>query len=272
MVITTGKSYRPIRATASASRVTALSSCRIEPWPGRPRAISRSQAIPFSAVWIGYIRTPSRSVTLNPPTSLTASVQPSNSSGWLSTRNRAPLTPPASSSATNATTTSRGGCSPVRAHCRTSDSSIASMSFMSIAPRPQMKPSRSSPEKGCTDHSAESAGTTSRWPCSSSAGRDRSVPSIRATTLARPGSDSYRRDATPTSSSLPVTHSAAARSELVGLDVSKRINSEQSSTTSSWALVMSYPYHSGPVGSRRPGPVKWSGTPGPGGGMADALA
>ena len=52
--------------------------------------------MPFSAVWIGYIRTsvPARlgSVTLNPPTSLTASVQPSNSSEWLSTRNRAPDT------------------------------------------------------------------------------------------------------------------------------------------------------------------------------------
>ena len=34
LVSTTGNSCRPTRATASASRVTALSSCRIEPCPG----------------------------------------------------------------------------------------------------------------------------------------------------------------------------------------------------------------------------------------------
>ena len=79
-------------------------------------AAARDQAQPGHALLGGLDRVDpdvvGRSVTLNPPTSLIASVQPSNSSGWLSTRNRAPLTPPASSSATNATTTSRGGRSP----------------------------------------------------------------------------------------------------------------------------------------------------------------
>ena len=50
-VILCGHSYAPIRATAAASSVTALSSCRNEPWPAEPSAIRLSQAIPFSAVW-----------------------------------------------------------------------------------------------------------------------------------------------------------------------------------------------------------------------------
>ena len=48
----TGQSCAPIRATAALSRVTALSGFIIEPWPARPRAVSRIQAIPFSAASI----------------------------------------------------------------------------------------------------------------------------------------------------------------------------------------------------------------------------
>jgi hypothetical protein len=51
-VITIGNRCRPTRATASAIAVTALSSWIMEPWPGRPRACSRSQVSPFSAVSI----------------------------------------------------------------------------------------------------------------------------------------------------------------------------------------------------------------------------
>ncbi len=51
-VIRTGNVWRPIRATASASAVTALSSLSIEPCPARPAAVSRIQAMPFSAVSI----------------------------------------------------------------------------------------------------------------------------------------------------------------------------------------------------------------------------
>ena len=47
-----GKVWLPSRATASATLVTALSSCRNEPCPGLPRAFSRIQAMPFSAVSI----------------------------------------------------------------------------------------------------------------------------------------------------------------------------------------------------------------------------
>ena len=41
-----------MRDTAVASRVTALSSCTIDPCPGRPVGLSRIQFMPFSAVWI----------------------------------------------------------------------------------------------------------------------------------------------------------------------------------------------------------------------------
>ena len=112
------------------------------------------------------------------------------------------------------------------------------MSFMSTAPRPHTQPSRDlAGERVHASTRAGSAGTTSRWPCTSSAGRVGSAPSIRATTLARPGSDSSSVGSMPTSASLPATYSAAARSVLdVGLEVSIRISSEQSSTTSSSAV------------------------------------
>ena len=45
----TGHWCAPIRATAPASRVTALSVLIIEPCPARPRAVSFIQAMPFSA-------------------------------------------------------------------------------------------------------------------------------------------------------------------------------------------------------------------------------
>ena len=41
-----------MRATVSASSVIALSGCSIEPCPAVPRAVSRIQAMPFSAIWI----------------------------------------------------------------------------------------------------------------------------------------------------------------------------------------------------------------------------
>jgi hypothetical protein len=48
----TGHWCRPIRATASASVVTALSGWRIDPWPALPVAVRRIHAIPFSAASI----------------------------------------------------------------------------------------------------------------------------------------------------------------------------------------------------------------------------
>ena len=89
---------------------------------------------------------------------------------------------------------------------------IASMSFMSTAPRPQMQPSRSSPENGSTCQSAAFAGTTSRWPCTARPGREVSDPSMRIITDARPGSLSTSTGSRPTSVSWSMTYSAALRS------------------------------------------------------------
>jgi len=41
------------RPTARASRFTALFGSGIEPWPGDPSNVARTQQIPFSATWIG---------------------------------------------------------------------------------------------------------------------------------------------------------------------------------------------------------------------------
>ena len=65
---------------------------------------------------------------------------------------------------------------------------------------------------------------------------------MRATRLARPGSDSQIWDSMPTSASLQATHSAATRSPaLVAVSpvfvVSIRMRSESSSATSPWAAA-----------------------------------
>ncbi len=74
--------------------------------------------------------------------------------------------------------------------------SAATWLFMSSAPRPQISPSRTSPENGGTDHSAGSARTTSVWPSSSSDG-PLPVPRTRATRFARSGTRAYSSHSTP---------------------------------------------------------------------------
>src|SRR5665647_2377022 len=150
--------------------------------------------------------------TETPPTSLIASVAPSTRSGRWSTASRAPCTPPASSSANIATTTSRAGLRPSRTIWRTTARIIASMSFMSTAPRPHSRPSISSPPNGSTDQSPAWAGTTSVCPCSTRAGRCGSAPVRRTTTLARRAADSKISGSSPTSASDAITYSAATRS------------------------------------------------------------
>ena len=75
-----GHSCLPILATVSASSATTLREALMDPCPAGPRRLSRSQAIPFSAVCSRYKRWPP-SVALNPPTSPIASVTPSNRPG-----------------------------------------------------------------------------------------------------------------------------------------------------------------------------------------------
>ncbi|GAA5017179.1 hypothetical protein GCM10025734_67580 [Kitasatospora paranensis] len=82
------------------------------------------------------------------------------------------------------------GLRPVRRRSRTTARVIASMSFMSTAPRPQTQPSAISPPNGSYVQSAALAGTTSVWPWISRPGRERSSPSIRTTVEARPLADS----------------------------------------------------------------------------------
>src|SRR6266496_226985 len=107
---------------------------------------------------------------------------------------------------------------------------------MSTAPRPHRYPSRTSPENGGTDQSAASAGTTSRCPCTSSAGSEGSVPGTRAITLDRPGAASRIFEGMPIPSRNAATYSAASRSPSdeppPWLVLSKRSRSAQMSTTS----------------------------------------
>ncbi len=61
---------------------------------------------------------------------------------------------------------------------------------MSTAPRPQTKPSTSSPAKGSRRHPIGFTGTTSVCPISVNDGADGSLPSIFAIRLPRSGSGS----------------------------------------------------------------------------------
>src|SRR5262249_29501248 len=126
----------------------------------------------------------------------------------------------------------------------------------STAPRPHTYPSVTSPENGCTDHSDGSAGTTSRWPCTSSAPRSAvpaGSPANRAKTLVRPGALSRSTGSRPTSASCAATNSAATRSPAeVRVSpvfvVSIRIRSRHRSTTSSLLIARSY-HCGGPFGT-----------------------
>ena len=77
-------------------------------------------------------------------------------------------------------------------------------------PRGSRRGSRAA--NGSTDQSDASAGTTSRWPCTSRPGADRSRPAMRTTVLARRGADSSTTGSRPASDSCVATHSAASRS------------------------------------------------------------
>ena len=79
---------------------------------------------------------------------------------------------------------------------------------MSTAPRPQTSPSMSSPPNGSCFQRSGLTGTTSVWPISSSDGASGFVPSMRATTLVRPGSGSNVWRSSPGPSSTWVRTSA----------------------------------------------------------------
>ena len=213
--------------------------------------------MPFSAVWIRYSRVRVArlgSVTLNPPTSPTASVQPSNRSGWLSTRHRAPVTPAGllvgDERDDHVARRPRHRCAP---HCRTT--TAASRPCPSC--RPRRGPRRSRPgSRRRTGRPSSRRGRPGRRrggrAAAAPAATGRS-PSIRRDhggparlRLVQPGLD-------PDLVELPATYSAAARSpgpELVA--VVGRVDPDQVAAELHDLVLgvrrsMSYlSYHSGP--------------------------
>ena len=157
---------RPSRATASHSgdhRVVVVDHRAVpgaaagrEPHPGQALLGRLDQVEP---------RVRRRALTLNPPTSLMPSVDALEQlaacrrrAGGRRARRRPPRRP-----GTPARRRARA-CAPRAAAAGSTASVIASMSFMSTAPRPQTQPSFTSPENGWTVQSAALAGTTSRCP------------------------------------------------------------------------------------------------------------
>ncbi len=67
---------------------------------------------------------------------------------------------------------------------------VAVWQSMSTAPRPQTHPSTSSPPNGSRLQPSRLTGTTSVWAMSMSEAPSGSLPAIRATMLARPGTGS----------------------------------------------------------------------------------
>ena len=97
-----------------------------------------------------------------------------------------PKSSPTSSSAVAAKIRSPFGSKPSRASDAIATAFAATCPFMSSAPRPQISPSRSSPDQGSNCQSAASASTVSVCESSSNRGPP-PCPGIRATRLARSG-------------------------------------------------------------------------------------
>ena len=137
LVTRSGNSCRPSRATASQSSVTALSSLIIEPWPARPVAVSRIQAMPFSAV----------SIEVEPQVVRDRQREAADLADRLGAaleQLRVVVDQPVRAVAAAGLLVGEegehdvaAGRRPVRIRSRTTASIIASMSFMSTAPRPQ---------------------------------------------------------------------------------------------------------------------------------------
>ena len=118
----------------------------------RPRAMSLIQTSAFSPVCSRYARWPPRSIEY-PPTSLIASVAPANSSGG-GRRGSASRRRRRSPRRRRTRRRGRARAARPRRGCRRATSRImASMSFMSTAPRPQSMPSRMTPPNGSTSSS-----------------------------------------------------------------------------------------------------------------------
>ena len=246
-VRTSGNWWLPSRATASASVVTALSSWTNEPWPARARGPSAaSTRMPFSAVSIEVEALVAAvrcgTVSENPPTSPIASVTPSNRSGRFSTSHFAPYLPPASSSATNANTRSRGGTMPGALEVPGDRERHADhVLHVDRAAAPHVPVLRRHRRTGARTSRAASAGTTSRWPCTQQRAPARigaRQPREDVAAARRAGLDVLASRSRPLRASRPPTRRAfrlAPRwsSSSPVLEVSNRISALTRSTTSS---------------------------------------
>ena len=173
----------PIRATASASRTRRCrrwAPSRGRRGRGRAAAARRCPSPRSAAGRRARLARRRGHGDVKPPTSLIASRDALESSGWWSTSQWAAV------DAAGLLVGEEGEDEVARRlACRSGPGGaamariIASMSFMSTAPRPQMQPSRTSAANGSTCQSAAFAGTTSRWPCTSE-GRAARGPRPRA--------------------------------------------------------------------------------------------
>lgn len=104
---------------------------------------------------------------------------------------------PSSSSASAMNTRSPPGRKPLRDRAVIATARVAVSFFMSAAPRPHRKPSRSRwPENGGWRQSSALAGTTSVWPISAIDGPS-PAPGMQAIRFARSGSRATSSQATP---------------------------------------------------------------------------
>src|SRR5581483_210954 len=167
--------------------------------------------------------------SVKPPASLSTHPQ-RISSGWHSTRNFAPSSEPASSSATAAKIKSRLGTAPARLSASIRLRSIAHLGFMSIAPRPHTQPSATSAPNGGRLHRWGSTGTTSV--CEESIRGASTPPFSRATRLARVGSFSSTTAPMPSVPKAAASSSVATRSLPGGLTVSQRMSARRCASAS----------------------------------------
>ncbi len=168
------------RSTARATRPTGVTSGGTEECAGpSSRAASSRVRLPFSATptsAMGRSKNGKAPVTMAPPSSTTRWGTTPRSPRMRAT-SLAPRGPPISSSWPKESITVRRGRKPPASRCSTASLTIITLDLLSMAPRPQITPSTSSPAKGgCVQASSGSAGTTSWWPISTTGGASGSVP------------------------------------------------------------------------------------------------
>ena len=233
-----GKRRAPNRSRTRPISTRQLCSTGSELCAGGERRTRSTTTQPFSATSSRITGRPSSTRASLPSLTTTSAATRSPCS-----RNShpAPLSPSVSSSAVAARIRSRvSGRSP-RWASTSNWSIVATMCFMSTAPRPHTQPSWSSPANGSTRHPAALAGTTSVWQ-SRSTGGAAPLPRTRATRFGRPSaSRTSTLDSMPSPASASRRYSTAGHSSRPGLDVSQRMSARRCSTSSGTAAPTSGP-------------------------------